>query len=300
MIMKKISYVFLVLSLASFCFGGQSKTIKDALGYSHIVNTPPQKIISLAPNLTEILFALDLGKKVVGVTRYCDYPKEALEKEKIGGLVDLNLEKIKALNPDLIIGFRGNPLRILKRLKSLQLPVFTLEMGTSIESIYRIIHNIGVITIKGREAEMLIHSIKKEHERVQLALRDVSHQPKVFFILYGMGLWTGGKDSFINDITKKAKGINIAGQIQRKWLLFNREQLIHENPEFIIIISKSQEQFNKAKIWMKNKAYLETLRAVQADSIYFLDENLATRPGPRIIQALAQIARILHPHCFTK
>lgn len=290
--------VFLLFLLNVILFGDQQKTIKDDLGFPYIMTSPPQRIISLAPNITEILFALDLGKKVVGVTRYCDYPEEALEKEKVGGMIDSNLEKIIALNPDLIIGFRGNPLRILKRLRSFHLPLFVLEMGTNLETVFLLIKKIGTITQKEKKAETLIQSLRKRYDKIQSSLQNVQHEPKVFFSLHGMGLWTCGKESFLNDLLRKAKGVNIAGNIPRRWLHYNREHLIHEDPEVIIILSKSQKEFSRAKEWIKNKAYLGGVKAVLTDRIYFLDENLAARPGPRLLEALEELAHILHPQFF--
>ncbi len=290
--------VFLLFSLNVFLFGSQQKTIKDDLDFPFVITSPPQRIISLAPNITEILFDLDLGEKVVGVTRYCDFPEKALKKEKIGGMIDLNLEKIIALKPDLIIGFSGNPLRIIERLRSLHLPLFVLEMGTNLETIFIIIEKIGTITQKEERAECLIESMKKRYNKTQAALRDVQHEPRVFLSIHGTGLWTCGKGSFLNDLVGKARGVNIAGNITRKWLHYNREQLIHDNPEVIITLSKSQREFSNVKEWIKNEAHLKGIKAVETDRIYFLDQNLATRPGPRLIDALEELARILHPQFF--
>lgn len=290
--------VLLLFSLNAALFGSQQRTIKDDLDFPFVMTSPPQRIISLAPNITEILFDLDLGGEVVGVTRYCDFPEKALKKEKIGGMIDPNLEKIIALKPDLILGFRGNPLRIIERLRSLHLPLFVLEMGTNLETVLIIIEKIGTITQKEKKAEILVESLKKRYNKTQAALRDVLHEPRVFLSLHGTGLWTCGKGSFLNDLVGKAGGVNIAGNIPRKWLHYNREQLIHDNPEVIIILSKSQEEFSKVKEWIKNEAHLKGIKAVETDRIYFLDENLATRPGPRLIDALEELARILHPQFF--
>lgn len=126
------------LALAASAFiAGQSRTIKDDLGREWTIGPPPRRIVSLAPNVTEILFALGLEERIVGVTRYCDYPAGALNKDKVGGLVDPGLEKISALKPDLILAFRGNPVRALGKMRSLGLPVFSLEPGTSLESLSR-------------------------------------------------------------------------------------------------------------------------------------------------------------------
>ncbi|NIM59287.1 MAG: ABC transporter substrate-binding protein [Candidatus Aminicenantes bacterium] len=295
---KRIHAVVLLFSLNALLLGNQQKTIKDDLDYPFVITSPPQRIISLAPNITEILFNLDLGEKVVGVTRYCDFPEKALKKEKIGGLVDPNLEKIIDLKPDLIIGFRGNPLRIIERLRSLHLPLFVLEMGTNLETVFIIIEKIGIITQEEKKAEILVESLKKRYDKTQTKLRNVQHEPRVFLSIHGNGLWTCGKGSFLDDLVGKARGVNIAGNMPRKWLHYNREQLIHDNPEVIITLSKSRAEFSKVKDWIINEAHLKEIKAVKTDRIYFLDENLATRPGPRLIDALEELARILHPQFF--
>lgn len=294
----EIQVLFILPFFFAFILAVQTKTINDALGNPFTITSPPERIISLAPNITEILFALDLGHKIVGVTRYCDYPFQAKKKEKIGGMIDPNLEKIKSLNPNLIIGFRGNPLRVLKRIRDLKLPLFVLEMGKNLESVFLIINKIGIITYKEPEAEALIQGMKNKYKKIQQSLQRVKYRPRVFFSLHGRGLWTCGQDSFLDGLLRKAKGVNIAGSVQRKWFLFNREQLIHENPEIIIIISKSQKEFDKTKKWIKKEKSFEGLKAVITDRIYFLDENKATRPGPRLIDAFEELARILHPQCF--
>lgn len=278
----------------------QEKTIMDALEYPYPLSSPPRKIVSLAPNITEILFALGLSERIVGVTRYCDYPQEALEKEKIGGMVDPNLEKIQALNPDLVIGFRGNPLKVLRRLRDLRLPLFVLEMGSRLESVYEIIEKTGVVTQREKEAENLVQSMKQKFSHLETSLQNVHHQPKVFFSLHGMGLWTCGEGSFLDDLVRKAKGINIAGNVKRRWLNFNREKFIYEDPEVIIVLAQSKEEFVRSRQWIKGEKLFERIQAVDNDRIHFLDANLATRPGPRLIDALLELAYILHPHLFEK
>ena len=143
-LLNRITSAFCLLCILHLSpLGNQTRTIKDDLGTSHVIENPPQRIISLAPNVTEILFALGLENEIIGVTRYCNYPKQAQTKNRIGGMVDPDLEKIIDLRPDLIIAFRGNPLKMVQRLKSLKLPVFVLEAGTNLESILVLIQRIG-------------------------------------------------------------------------------------------------------------------------------------------------------------
>ncbi len=298
--LKKKSAVVLLILLVVCSLEAQERTIKDDLGFAFEITSPPQRIISLAPNITETLFALGLGEKVIGITRYCDFPEEAMKKEKIGGMVDPNLEKIIALKADLIIGFRGNPLPTIERLRNLNLPVFVLDAGTTIESTLSIVKKIGTVTHAEKRAELYVNSLRERYEKILAALHSVKEEPKVFLSLHGRGLWTCGKESFLDDLIKKARGVNIAGNIPRKWLNYNREHLIHEDPEVIIVLARSKQDFLKTKKWIKSEAHLEGTKAVDTDRIYFMDENLATRQGPRLIEALEEMARLLHPQCFKK
>jgi iron complex transport system substrate-binding protein len=292
------SFCLLLFLLNAFGPGNQNQIIKDDLGTAHVLGTPPQRIISLAPNITEILYALGLEEKIVGVTRYCNYPKEALILERVGGMVDPDLEKIIALRPDLIISFRGNPLSLVRRFKDLDLPVFVLESGIKVESVFTLIERIGLITRREKEAESLVNKLRKDLGKVQTALKNAEHRPKVFLDLYGKELWTCGKDSFLNDLVLTAEGINIAGKIPRSWLPYNREELIYQDPEHIVIIAKSQEDFIASKKWLGSEVSLEGIQAIRQGNIHYLQEDLVTRMGPRILQALDQLARILHPSLF--
>jgi len=296
---KKFALLIFVILFNLIPVRAQNKVFTDDLGFITEMDTPPKRIISLAPNITEILFALDLGDNVVGVTRFCDYPLEATRKEKIGGLVDPNLEKIIALKPDLIIGFRGNPIRLLQRMREFNLPVYVLEMGTTIDRVFTVIEAVSNITWTEEKAAKLLQPIKLRYQNIITALDREKNIPKVFVFLHGLGLWTCGKNSFMDDLLTKAKGKNIAGNIKKKWLLFSQEQLIAENPNFIIILSKSRKAFLEAKKTISKGTYLKTLQAVIKGDIFFLDENLATRPGPRIVDALDNLARIFHPDAFS-
>jgi iron complex transport system substrate-binding protein len=301
--MKKIwiSSGFVLCYLALFhpaILGFQKLTIEDDLGDTYILGSPPQRIVSLAPNVTEILFSLGLEDEIVGVTRFCNYPNKARIKNRIGGMVDPDLEKIIALQPDLIIAFRGNPLRVVQRLKSLDLPVFVLESGTTLKSVLALIQKIGLVTGRKQAATDLVDHLNQGLEKTKERLLTARTRPKVFINLHGKGLWTCGKNSFMNDLVREARGTNIAGEVPRAWFSYNREELIHKNPDHIIILAKEEKDFQDVKTWLAEEAHLESTQAVQQDNITFLNEDLVTRPGPRIFEAFHQLARILHPACF--
>jgi len=296
-----IHRVFLVLLMAAAAFSPQQnhQVIYDDLRVPFPLGPPPQRIISLAPNITEILFALGLGEKVVGVTRFCDYPSQAAVKEKVGGMVDLNLEKIQTLEPDLIIAFRGNPMSLLTKLRNLRFPVFVLDTGSSLEDLFMTIEKIGRLTREEPSAERLLGALKQKTLDVSRTLSPVGQRPQVFLWLRGQGLWTCGRESYLNDLVLKAKGINIAGEIPRKWLQLSREQLIHENPDIIIVMVKDAVQFSRARDGLLADARLQMVKAIAKKQIYFLDEDIASRFGPRLLDALLEIARILHPRQFS-
>jgi iron complex transport system substrate-binding protein len=289
---------FLFFSLLATSLSPQQGIVYDDFKTPFALMEAPQRIVSLAPNLTEILFALGLGDRVVGVTRYCDYPPQALQKEKIGGMVDPNLEMIQSLRPDLIVGFRGNPLGVLNKLRNLHFPVFVLNLGSSLDGLFQTIEKVGRVTRAEDPAKNLVAGLKEKHQAIGLALRDVSKRPKVFLSVYGQGLWTCGEGSYLNDLLVQAGGVNIAAHIPRRWLQLNREQLIHENPDIVIIMAKDKERFSQAGESFRADPRLKDVRAVKDNNIHWLDENIAGRFGPRLIDALAAVAQILHPEMF--
>ena len=277
---------------------GQTNTIKDDAGQVFELAEPPRRIVSLAPNITEILFALGLGDQVVGVTRYCDYPPAALRKDKVGGLTDPNVERIQSLNPDLVIAFRGNPWNVIQKLQSLRLRVFVLDIGNDLEAVPKTIEKIGRITQKQIEAGALIRSLEQRYQQVATVLAPVNVRPRVFLNLQGMNLATCGRPSYLNGLIERAKGANIAGRAAKAWLEYSREQFIKDNPEIIVVLAASAEAFAKARDWFKAQAGFESVAAVRTGRIHFLDENKASRFGPRLYDAFAELARILHPEVF--
>ena len=256
---------------------------------------PPERIVSMAPNVTEILFALGLGGRVAGVTRFCDYPPEARSLPRIGGLVDPNIEIVRSLDPDLVIAFRGNPLRLVDRIRKLGLPVFVLDIGEGLEDLPLLISKIGLITGAEARAEALAAGLRGRLGAVDAALKGIDSRPKVFVLLYGQGLWTCGGESYVDDLIARAGGANVAAALPKKWVLYKRERIIRDDPDVVFILSRSSKDFAAGRDWLAGMAGIEAVSAVRSGRVYELDENAASRFGPRLVDVLDRMAAVLHP-----
>jgi len=288
--------VFLVLAAVLGHGSAAAQVITDSLGRPFPRPArPPGRIVSMAPNITEILFALGLGDRVVGVTRFCDYPPEAARLPRIGGLVDPNVEIIRSLDPDLVIAFRGNPLRLVDRIRKLGLPVFVLDIGRGFEDLPALIAKIGRVTGTEARAEALAASLLDRLGAVDAALRGIAARPKVFVLLYGQGLWTSGGESYVNDLIGRAGGTNVAAALPKKWALYKRERIIRDNPDVVFILARSAADFAAGKDWLAGMPGIGAVSAVRTGRIYEIDENAASRFGPRLVDVLDRMAALLHP-----
>ena len=301
--MRRAAFVALaaaaVLALA-LPAAAQSETIIDDQGIAFPLSSPPRRIVSLAPNVTEILFALGLDAEIAGVTRYCDFPEAALRKPRIGGLVDPNLELIKSMAPDLVIAFRGNPLRTIERLRALGLPVFVLNIGRDLDSLFPLIDKLGRVTRRNKEAAVLAAALKASLDSVAGRLAGVAAEPRVFLALHGQGLWTCGRLSYLNDLIALSKGRNVAGAVERDWLHYGLEQLVHDDPEVIIVLARTPAEFERGRDKFLEDRRLRKVAAVRTGRVYFLDENVTSRFGPRLAEALEVVAGNIHPERFER
>ena len=211
----------------------------------------PERIVSMAPNVTEILFALGLGGRVVGVTRFCDWPPEAKAIPKIGGLIDPNIEVIRSLDPDLVIAFRGNPLRLVDRVRKLGLPVFVLDIGEGLDDLFPLIEQDRPGHADGRPGGRARRRPSKPGRgRRRAACGAPLSRPKVFALLYGQGLWTCGGESYLDDLIARAGGVNVASALPKKWALYKRERIIKDDPDVIFILARSAADFASGRDWL--------------------------------------------------
>jgi len=263
--------------------------IFDDLGRLVAINGTPQRIISLAPSNTEILFALGLGDKVIGVTDWCNYPPEALEKEKIGGYSDPDVEKIVALDPDLILAGYGNPIEVINGLDALGLTVFGIKT-VDLNDLLNDIRRVGEITDKEVEAQALTFEMATAIEAVTDVTSELGERPRVFYLLWYDPLWTAGSGTFIHELIEKAGGVNICQNLT-SYPEIGLEYVLASDPEVIIT---SQWCYD----WALNATQLASTNASQTGRIYTCNDDLVQRPGPRLVKGLQWFAHFIHPDVF--
>lgn len=287
--------IFLVLLFYS-CLPIFALTFTDEMGRSISVDSPPQRIISLAPHITEILFDLGLGDRLVGVTQYSDYPEAAMKIERVGSYVRLNIEKIVSLDPDLVISTAGgNPREVVERLAALGLKVFVIH-PKKIEDIYTNIRSIAEITGREEAGKKLAHSMKKRVDNIVHKVQGLP-RPRVFLQLGASPLLTASENTFIGDLLKKAGGRNIAGAEPARYPVYSMEAIIKRGPDVIItMLMGSERDVAAKKYWEK----WPTIPAVKNGRLFHIDPSLVNRPSPRLVEGLEIVARKLHPKAFSK
>lgn len=272
-------------------------TLTDDLGREVTIEELPERIISLAPSNTEILFALGLGDRVVGVTDFCDYPPEALEKEKIGGCTTPDIEKIVALQPDLILAAEINPIDVINTLEGLGLAVFGIE-ATDLDDLLNNIRTVGYITDKEAEATILTDDMQSKIKAVTEETEGLSPEEELrtFHICWHDPIWTAGNGTFIHDLIEKAGGVNIFADLE-EYNAVDIEVVIARDPE-VIIVTAMGGTASGTREWVNTEPRLEDVSARQNGRVYYVESNWVERPGPRIVPGLEQVAKYIHPEIF--
>jgi iron complex transport system substrate-binding protein len=270
--------------------------VVDDLGRLVNIKETPQRIISLSPSNTEILFALGLGEKVVGVTEYCNYPPEALDKEKVGGYSTPDIEKIIALQPDLIVADDIHKDETIPALEEKGLTVFALMPG-NLDGVLADIQMVGKITGKEKEAFELITQMHSRIEAITDKTENLQERPRVFYITWHDPLWTSGSGTFIHELIEKAGGVNIFQDVTEHKTV-DIELVLARNPEVIIACSGHGEAKDEPFGWAKSEPRLQATEARMNNRIHQIDADIVSRTGPRIVEALEEFARFIHPEIF--
>jgi len=269
-------------------------TVKDITDAEITISAEPKRIISLIPSLTETLFALSLDEKVIAVTAYDNYPEGVQEKVEFvfEDALNPNMEQILNLNPDLILIGPVND-ELTNNIRNLKIPTVKFD-PKNIAQVYETIEKVGLITNANEQAKLLINNLKEKEEFILGKVANIQQEEKVrVWPEISNDLWTSGKGTFIDELINKAGGINIVEE--EGWIQYNEEKVIEKNPQVILItydyIPNAVEEVLKREGW-------EHVDALTNQRVYDLNSDLVTRPGPRIINGLEEIAKALYPDLF--
>ncbi len=282
--------IFLLFSIVLFASCNPQKSestvetniVTDALGNKFATDKIPERIITLAPNLTEMVYELGAGNRLVGNTLYCNYPEEAKSVEKIGDMLTVDFEKIISLKPDLIfITKEGNKKNIYRKLVDLKMKVF-VSGPENYDDIKTTFLKMGKILGKEKTAERKVAEWDAEIDSIKNRVAKLPFKSAMFLVSV-KPVMLAGKKTFIDEILNTCGFRNIADSSQVRYPVFSREEIVKKNPDYIIMF----ESKNLSAEAVKN-AYPEwkELNAVKNNNIIFVDADLFARPGPRFVKAV--------------
>lgn len=291
--------ILLVLIYFSFLVGTQSnanaRCVTDQLGRSVALSDNPQRVVSLAPSITEIIYELGQEHRLSGVTRFSDFPSEAAKLPKVGSFVQLDLERIVALKPDLCLSTKdGNPRAVVERLESLQIPVYVVN-PRDMDSMMKTVVEIGVLLNADQKAKTLAQKMRSRIQKVERLVAKASNRPRVFYQVGIFPIVSAGSNTFIHELILLAGGKNLAAGLTA-YPRFSREQVLALSPEVFIISSMAKgEVFERVK---KEWSRWTDIPAVRNQQIFLVDSNLFDRPTPRLLDGLKLLVRLIHPELF--
>lgn len=276
-----------------------SLEVTDQAGRVVRIEKMPGKIISLAPSNTEIVFALGLADRLVGVTEFGDYPEAAKDKPKIGGFNTIDIEKVVAIEPDLILATNIHQKEVIPALERLGLTVLTLDPKT-LDEVLESITLLGRATGKQEAAAQLVAEMSNRIKAVtnKTANLPEAQRPRVFYVMWHEPLMTVGSDTRIHELIGLAGGINIAQEIGEGYPTMSLEAVIQANPQVIVAGSGMGEGAKLPFQFVVTESRLKDVDARISNRIYEINTDLIGRPGPRIVEALEQLAKMIHPEIF--
>lgn len=292
---KNIKFLIVLLTFAFAVFHTNiscARVVTDEIGRVINIIPEPQRIVSLAPGLTEILYAIGLDEKIVGVTSYCNWPYRARQKTRIGGFTNPSVEKIVSLKPDLIVVTAdGNRKDIMQKLERIGLSVYVTNPSDT-AGILKSILDIGEITNRRKEAGKLVDKLQKRLNNIEAQIRHKS-KPKVFFQIGLEPVITVGKGTLINETIERAGGINVAGLDTARYPRYSAEGIMQASPEIVLFapMANDREFVAVKKFWQE----LKGIPAVKNNKIYPVNTDLIGRASPRIVDAIETMALIFHP-----
>ena len=265
--------------------------VQDMLGRQVSVPSSVTRVVSLAPSLTESVYAVGAGDRLVGVTQFCDFPGDAATKPKVGGIYTPNLEAILSLRPDVVLatteGNREEHIRALERVGLAVYVVRPIDFASVVESIARVGRLLGRDAAAGR----LVASMRWEAEAISRAL-DGRPRPRVLYVVWGVPLIVPGRHTLITDLIRRAGGESVTGEEPLDYPRFSVEEALGRRPDRVVLaLHRDASADERLREWQ----HLTLLPAVRQGRVHAVDGDLVHRPGPRIVDGLRALARLLHP-----
>jgi iron complex transport system substrate-binding protein len=252
-----------------------------------------ERAVSLAPNLTEIVFAIGAGKKLVGVTTYCDYPTEAKSLEKVGDTLNPSLERIIALKPQLVLVSTASQLEnFTSQLDSHGIVVFVTDPH-DLEGVFHSIQQLGELLNNQNEASELVKRLRSRTEAVEIAVKRLP-PVKLFYQLSDKPLYTAGRDSFVTDLIQRAGGESVTANVAGAWPRYSAESALAARPDAIILPTGDASESGNSEVAVP----LSRSPAALNGRVYKINADHLSRPGPRAVDGLEEMARALHPEAF--
>jgi cobalamin transport system substrate-binding protein len=281
------SLIFLSFFVSNCYILAEQKDFIDATGRKiHLMHYPPHRIISLAPSITELIFALKKGSNLVGDTTYCNKPEQAKSITKVGGFSDPNLEIIASLKPDLVIATaQGNPVELITNLQKFSIPLYALNLrnvSEVLESIDRVSQLIGA----EKEGKQLHAELSQVVQQAQTANAHRKKRPAIFFLLWYQPIVSAGKDSYINEIIELSGATSVTNKYTGEWLQLDREELYKLRFDAIVYAQHSPNDEEQFKTAIRNN-----FPSSASPKVYILTEEIL-RPSisfPEVIRALSAI-----------
>jgi iron complex transport system substrate-binding protein len=273
-----------------------SISLTDGLGRRVTISAPARSVISLTPANTEILYAIGAGSQVVGRDSFSDYPAAVKSVQDIGGSMGkYDTEAIVALHPDLVLAGEINTPELVNSLEQLGLTVYYLPNPTTLEAMYGNLETVGQLTGHGSDAVPLVDDLKKRVAAVDARIAPLHSRPTVYYELDATEPtrpFTAGSGTFVDLLISRAGGTNIGGSLTSQWAQISLEQLVVDNPEIIVL---GDSAYGVTADALKQRTGWAGLAAIQKGQVFPFDDNLVSRPGPRLVDGLEALAKLLHP-----
>ena len=274
-------------------------TVTDQTGREVRIENAPQRIVSLAPGNTEIVYALGLEEKLIGVTEFCNYPEAAKDKPQVGGFSTVDIEKVVETQPDLILAASIHKEEVIPRLEGLGLTVLALAPKT-LDEVLDAITLVGRCASEQEETAQLANGLRERIKTITDKTENLTQadRPNVFYIVWHDPLMTVGPDTRIHQLIELAGGANIAQDLGEEYPTMSLEAVIMADPQIIIAGGGMGEGANLPYEFVLTEKRFSGVEARINNRIYEIDTDLVGRPGPRIVDGLEQLARMIHPELF--